>query len=80
MAEQKKCALAETKSILAARTSITFDALAVMLMESFMLRETNVKDICLELAVAGVIDNTWGGGNRKPKGQDILRLARGRTQ
>jgi hypothetical protein len=33
-----------------------------------------VKDICVELARAGKIENTWGGGNRKPKDRDIIKL------
>ncbi|MGO9740279.1 MAG: three-Cys-motif partner protein TcmP [Roseiarcus sp.] len=37
------------------------------LLQAFMLRETNVKDICVELAREGKIHNTWGAGNRKPK-------------
>jgi len=39
-----------------------------------MLRETNVKDICVELAKAGRIDKTWGGGNRKPQDTDVIKL------
>jgi hypothetical protein len=39
-----------------------------------MLRETNVKDICVELAKADKIENTWGGGNRKPRDEDLIRL------
>jgi len=38
------------------------------------LRETNVKDICVELAKAGVIETSWGGGARKPKDQDLIKL------
>lgn len=39
------------------------------LLQAFMLRETNVKDICVELAREGKIQNTWGTGNRKPTDQ-----------
>jgi hypothetical protein len=38
------------------------------------LRETNVKDICVELAKTGKIENTWGIGNRKPRDEDLIRL------
>jgi three-Cys-motif partner protein len=44
------------------------------LLQPFMLRETNVKDICVELARAGKLENTWGGGNRKPQESDVIRL------
>ena len=39
-----------------------------------MLRETNVKDICVNLAKAGEIGNTWGGGNRKLRDDTIIRF------
>jgi hypothetical protein len=39
-----------------------------------MLRETNVKDICVDLAKADKIENTWGGGNRKPNDGSTIRL------
>ena len=44
------------------------------LLQPFMLRETNVKDICVELVRAGRLQNTWGGGNRKPRDSDVIRL------
>lgn len=37
------------------------------LLERFMIRETDVKDICVELAERGTIENTWGGDSRKPR-------------
>ena len=39
-----------------------------------MLRETNVKDICVDLAKNGKIENTWGKGNRKPHDKDRIKL------
>jgi hypothetical protein len=39
-----------------------------------MLRETNVKDICVELAATGKIERTWGGGNRKPSDDSLIKL------
>jgi hypothetical protein len=44
------------------------------LLQPFVLRETNVKDICVELARAGRLENTWGGGNRKPQDSHVIRL------
>jgi hypothetical protein len=40
-----------------------------------MLRETNVKDMCVELAKEGKIENTWGIGGRKPTDRTVVRLA-----
>ena len=39
-----------------------------------MLRVTNIKDICVKLAKAGIIRNSWGGGNRKPQDDDLIEL------
>jgi three-Cys-motif partner protein len=46
----------------------------VAVLQEFVLRVTNVKDICCSLARAGTIDNSWGGGNRKPKDTDVINL------
>ncbi|HEY1979296.1 MAG TPA: three-Cys-motif partner protein TcmP [Xanthobacteraceae bacterium] len=45
------------------------------LLQAFILRETNVKDICVELAREGKIQNTWGTGNRKPTDQTKIASA-----
>ena len=45
------------------------------LLQALILRETNVKDICVELAREGKIQNTWGTGNRKPTDQTKIALA-----
>jgi three-Cys-motif partner protein len=44
------------------------------LLAGFMLRVTNVKDICCDLAEAGVIENTWGLAPRKPQDHDWIIL------
>lgn len=52
-----------------------FPILRTLILESFMLRETNVKDICVELAEAGKISASWkAGGRRKPGDDDIIIL------
>jgi hypothetical protein len=53
---------------------LRFATVVVRLLQAFMLRETNVKDICVDLAKAGRIDDTWGGGNRKPRDADMIKL------
>lgn len=42
-----------------------------------MLRETNVKDICVDLAKTGKIENSWGEDNRKPRDENIIKLKTG---
>jgi three-Cys-motif partner protein len=54
--------------------SLRFEQIAARLMENFMLREPNVKDILCSLAREGKIENSWGGRNRKPKEGDFIRL------
>lgn len=53
---------------------LNFEDVVDKLLQPFVLRETNVKDICVELAKTGKVENTWGGGNRKPQGSNIIRL------
>jgi three-Cys-motif partner protein len=43
-----------------------FAELWPILLRAQMLRVTDVKDICKQLAKEGLIENTWGSGNRKP--------------
>jgi three-Cys-motif partner protein len=45
------------------------------LLQAFMLRETNLKDVCVEMALEGKIKNTWGVGGRKPNDQTVIELA-----
>lgn len=53
---------------------IRFSKVVDMLMQSFMLRETNIKVICVNLFIAGKIENTWGSGNRRPNDDSVIRL------
>ena len=59
-----------------ARGQLKFSQVVEGLLKSFMLRETNVKDICVALAKDGRIENSWGGGNRKPVDDSIIRLVK----
>jgi three-Cys-motif partner protein len=56
--------------------SQVFSEVVVMLLERYMLRETNIKAICADLAAEGRIQRTWGGGNRKPRDTDLIGLTR----
>lgn len=73
--EQMKFASAQLTAALAKDGARRFSSVLVRLLQSYMLRETNVKDICVNLAKAGKIENTWGGGNRKPRDECIIKLA-----
>ena len=74
--ENKK--LAKTKLVDDLRqggASIPFSEVWPKLMENFMLRETNVKDVCVELANEGVIEATWKtAGKRKPHDHHFIVL------
>jgi hypothetical protein len=74
VAEQKLLAKANVVEILDQQGPIKFSRLVTALLEPFMLRETNVKDICVELAEIGRIEDTWGGGRRKPRDESIIKL------
>jgi three-Cys-motif partner protein len=56
--------------------ALDFSLVWTSLLQAHMLRVTNVKDICVELAKAGKIENTWGGGNRKPRDENLIKLKR----
>ena len=55
--------------------TIKFTAIVDSVLEAFMLRETNVKDVCCELAAKGIIKNTWGTGNKKPSDETMIQKA-----
>jgi hypothetical protein len=52
----------------------TFAGVWVSVLAQFVLRITNVKDICGALAKEKAIENTWGDGKRKPRGEDSIAL------
>lgn len=51
-----------------------FNNVYVAVLQRFVLRVTNVKDVCVALARESRIENTWGGGNRKPQDTDLIKL------
>jgi three-Cys-motif partner protein len=72
--EQKDSASRDLVETLRVHGPLRFSVVVIRLLEAYMLRETNVKDICVELAKGGTIQNTWGGGNRKPQDKDPIIL------
>jgi hypothetical protein len=75
--EQSKLASADLMARLSTQGAFPFSRVLVALLQAHMLRETNVKDICVRLAKAGKIENTWGNGNRKPRDESIIKLKTG---
>ncbi len=54
---------------------VAFRQAVVNLQQAYMLRETNIKDICCALADAGVLEPNWiVGRQRKPQDDTILTL------
>ena len=53
---------------------ICFASVWFAVLQDFVLRVTNVKDVCVALAKAGKIESTWGKGNAKPKDETPIRL------
>lgn len=74
--QQKQVASFALVEALANGKSTRFDRAMCPLLERFMIRETDVKDVCVALADRGTIENTWGGGKRKPRDGTTLRLVR----
>jgi len=72
--EQKALASHEVLNILHEFGPISFSELWEMILRAYMLRVTNVKDICVDLAKSGAIEQPWGGGARKPRDQDAIKL------
>jgi three-Cys-motif partner protein len=70
---QKALASEHLMAILSEKEARPFPAVVDALLEPFMVRETNVKDICCELAREGKIRNTWGKGNRKPNDKTMIQ-------
>lgn len=72
--EQMELASTELTAALAKSGPRLFSSVLVSFLQAYMLRETNVKDICVSLAKAGKIANTWGSGNRKPHDECLIKL------
>jgi three-Cys-motif partner protein len=70
--EQKALASHDILKFLGELGPIPFSKVWPIILQAYMLRVTNVKDICVDLAKVGKIDNTWGGGTRKPRDQDLI--------
>jgi hypothetical protein len=74
VSEQKSLASTRLIEILSQHGPLKFSRVVAGLLQPFMLRETNVKDVCVDLAKIGKVENTWGGGNRKPSDNHMIKL------
>jgi three-Cys-motif partner protein len=72
--EQKALASHDVLDFLREFGSMPSSGLWEMILQVYMLRVTNVKDICVDLAKGGLIEQAWGGRPRKPRDQDTIRL------
>lgn len=72
--QQKVLASATLVELISKHNTLRFRAVVVKLLEQFILRQTDVKDICVALAKSGKIENTWGPGHRKPHDNDLIKL------
>jgi hypothetical protein len=74
VAEQKALASRDILRILRECGPLSFSGVWEMVLQGYMLRVTNVKDICVDLVKIGEIEQTWSGSSRKPRDQDTMRL------
>jgi three-Cys-motif partner protein len=72
--EHKALASEDLLALLNEIGPMKFSRVWALLLEPYMLRVTNVKDICVTLAKAGKIKRSWGGGSRKPRDEDTIEL------
>ena len=72
--QHKAMAKRELIGMLEQRGEMQFSRVVTSILQGHMLRETNVRDICVELSKAGTIENSWGTGNRKPRDTNVIRL------
>jgi three-Cys-motif partner protein len=73
--EQKALAAVALLKLLKEKGRQKFAKVVDVLLEGHMLRETNVKDICVEFARSRKIRNTWGAVPRKPSDESVIELS-----
>jgi hypothetical protein len=78
--EAKAAATIELLTLLSEHKVLPFNWIVSRFLQSHMLRETNLKDVCVDLARRRIIENTWGSGNRKPSESTVIRLIDGSKQ
>jgi hypothetical protein len=71
--EQKSLASKKLLETLSEKGPLKFSDVVVELLQTYLLRETNVKDMCVDLAKAGKIEKTWCA-NQKPSSETMIAL------
>lgn len=74
VAEQKRLASKALLVLLEPRSKVSFRQIVSNVLQAYMFRETDVKDICVDLALAGKLENTWGPKPRKPHDDNVITL------
>ena len=74
LVEEQKALAQERLVVELSRGPLKFARVVDGLLTAFMLRETNVKDICVALAKEAKIENSWSTVSRKPTDTSIIRL------
>lgn len=74
--QQKLRARVRLLELLRVKGAQRFEQLLGVLLEEFMIRETDLKNICADLEKVGNLERTWGPGNRKPDIGTEIRLKR----
>jgi hypothetical protein len=72
--EQKAIASQDLLELLRRLGPMSFVQVWETLLQDHMLRVTNVKDACVDLAKNGQIEQTWTGSARKPRDLDTIKL------
>jgi three-Cys-motif partner protein len=73
VAGEVKKATEYIKQLIVQHRKLQFTALVDAALETFVLRETNVKDICVALSKEKLILNSWGDGRRKPDDTTVIK-------
>lgn len=74
VADQMKLASKDLVDTLTLRGPFPFSDVVAALLQAYMLRETDVKNICVQLESEGRIQNTWGTKPRKPRDENLIQL------
>ena len=72
--EQKGLAKERLLQLLGEEGPQLFSRVVEVLLQAFMLRETDVKNVCGELARVDKIQRTWGAGNRRATDDSVIAL------
>lgn len=70
--EQMRLASKALLELLQTNRRVSFSRIVSDILQTYMLRETDVKNICVALASSGKLENTWRAKSRKPHDDDLI--------